>query len=39
MSPGGENDYKKPSVTHQHYGDAIALEKERIKEKLETENG
>lgn len=39
MSPGGENDYKNPSVTRQHYGEAIALREKQKMEKKETENG
>lgn len=38
-SPGGENEYKNPSVTRQHYADSIALEKKHKMEKKETESG
>jgi ribosome maturation factor RimP len=38
-SPGGEDEYKKPSIARQHYGDTIALKTKQKMEKKETENG
>lgn len=39
MSPGGENEYKKPSVTRENYDAVVAAKKERDENLVETESG
>lgn len=38
-SPGGENEYKKPSVTREHYDAVVEAKKERDGNLNETESG
>jgi len=38
-SPGGENDYKKPSVTREHYDAVVKAKKERDENHIETDSG
>lgn len=38
-SPGGENEYKKPSVTRQHYDAVVEAKKAREENLVETESG
>jgi len=39
MSPGGENEYKKPSVTREHYDKVVKMKKERDENLIKTESG
>jgi len=38
-SPGGENEYKKPSVTRLHYDAVIEAKRAQEENHIETENG
>jgi len=38
-SPGGENEYKKPSVTREHYDAVVEAKKELDENPIETESG
>jgi len=39
MSPGGENEYKKPSVTRAHYDAVVEAKKAQEENHIETESG
>lgn len=38
-SPGGENEYKKPSVTREHYDAVVKAKKEQDENLIETDSG
>jgi len=38
-SPGGENEYKKPSVTRAHYDAVVETKKMQEEKNIETESG
>jgi len=38
-SPGGENEYKKPSITREHYDAVVEAKKERDENLIESESG